>query len=146
MKRSHVALLLGVAVAGALTIPAFGGTTLTTKVRRLTHLVDGLAGRVDGVSRAQALSQTKTVHTHVQFAFTSTDPSGTASGTATCPPGMEASGGGAQFIDAQVGDTLIYSRPAGEVGATTAWQAAARKANGAPGRLEIYVVCIDFGF
>jgi hypothetical protein len=150
MKRWTTAAVLAVTAAVLLVNPAVGARPDTAKrtvnqrlaslERRAGHLerrVNALAALTLLIRNSKHLDGTT-----VTFAFASTDSTGSATGTAFCPASAPiATGGGAQFLAPQVGDSLIYSRPSSEAGQPSGWQAAARKASGSGGSLEIYVVC-----
>jgi hypothetical protein len=150
MTRWTTAVVLVLVPAILLVQPALGDRGVLPKPsvkqrlasleRRTSHLelrVGALAALTLLIRQNKHLDSTA-----VTFAFANTDASGSATGTAFCPPSSPVvTGGGAQFLTPQVGDSVIYSRPGSEAGTPTSWQAAARKANGSGGTLQVYAVC-----
>ena len=150
MKRWVAALVLTIVPAVLLVRPALGARpdagkrTVNQRLASLERRASHVETRVNALAALTVLvRQSKHLDaTTVTFAFANTDTSGSATGTASCPPlAPIVTGGGAQFLAPQVGDSLIYSRPSSGAGQANGWQAAGRKANGAGGSLEVYAVC-----
>lgn len=131
----------------ALNVPAFGGQSLAQRVSRLARAQHRTDQRLNAV-RALALLTSheidglKVTRTIVTAEGATDALAFAASAEVACPPGSEATGGGASFGDTRNGDIISASYPTlGGRG----WQASGRRPNGVPGVLTVYAICAQQG-
>ena len=142
MRKRYLVPVIAVILAVALTVPAFGGTTLAQQVARLTGQVGSLTGKVRSLrgtlsSVSGALSNEDTM---IVTTTATSDASGSAEGTAACPSGWLITGGGAEWNSGIQTDSIYSSVPDSDT-----WIASGHTSGKAGQQFLVYAVCAKLG-